>query len=184
MRSKLFAAALAGCFAMAGASAALAHMVPEVRPFAGAFIPIGDQRDVLKDTWMVGGQAGVELAGSMHALATLAWAANRGSHDPALFDYNAGLEAFRPFAMTPDWQFRPFVGAGLGARTYVDHGNGSHTETAFAGYGALGTEFQLSRIALRLEGRDYISRFKGLAGTDHARTANDLAFTSGVAIHW
>ena len=184
MRSKLFAAALVGCFAIVGASAVVAQTIPEVRPLVGAFVPTGDQRDVLQDTWMVGFQGGIELVDRVHAVATLAWAANRHSNDVALWDYNAGIETFQRYGMGTDWQFRPFIGAGLGARTYVDHANNDHGETVFTGYGALGSEFQLNRLALRVEARDYISRFKGLTGDDQADTRNDLAFTGGVAFHW
>ncbi|HET7224563.1 MAG TPA: hypothetical protein VFK69_02525, partial [Candidatus Eisenbacteria bacterium] len=184
MRRNLFIAALLGCLVIGGATAAFAQMIPEVRPFAGAFVPTGKQRDVLKDTWMIGAQGGVEMAQRLHAIATLAWAANPGGNDPSVFDYNAGIEAFQPIDMSMNWQVRPFAGLGLGARTYVGHGDNTGSETQFAGYGALGTEFQIRRIALRIEGRDYLSRFKGLNGTDRARTGNDLTFSGGVAFHW
>jgi len=186
MRKHLFTTALLGCLAVGAASAAFAQTIPEARPFAGVLIPTGKQLGIINRTWMVGLQGGVELAERVHAIGTFAWAANPSSSDPSVFDYNAGIEAFQPFHMTADWQLRPFAGVGLGARTYRNHPGADHptTQTQFAGYGALGTEFQIRRIALRVEGRDYLSRFQGLSGTDRTRTANDVTVAGGVAFHW
>jgi hypothetical protein len=86
-------------------------------------------------------------------------------------------------AMGSSWMIRPFAGAGVGGRTfdYSDVDAGGHT--ALAGYGALGTELQTGRFAVRLEARDYVYRFEGLDGTEDATTRNDLTLVLGAALH-
>lgn len=154
---------------------------PELRPFAGALVPTGDQRDVLDDMFLMGVEGGVELAEAFHVVGTFGWAPSKYSKDPSLLQYDVGLETFRPFSITPDWQFRPFVGAGLGARTYLLDGD---QETNFAGYGALGAEFQFNVVALRVEARDYVTRFEGIRGGEDAETRNDVAIMGALAVHW
>jgi hypothetical protein len=56
--------------------------------------------------------------------------------------------------------------------------------TYFAGYGALGTELQLARTALRVEARDYVSPFKGLMGGEEAAWRNDVMLAGGFAFHF
>jgi hypothetical protein len=163
---------------------AAASTIPEVRPFAGAFVPTGPQRDFLKDTWLVGAQAALEIADQAHVVGSFAWAPNRTSHDVCVYDYTAGVEGFHAVPMRAGWQFRPFLGLGLGGRTYVDHANSDHKQATWGGYGALGAEFQASRIAIRLEGRQNLTRFTGLTGNDKAEARTDLMIGTGVAFHW
>ena len=66
-----------------------------------------------------------------------------------VFQTDVGGELFRDMALNGDWKFRPFVGAGLGVRTY-DPTEALSTKSYPAGYGAVGTEFQLNRVAVRL----------------------------------
>jgi hypothetical protein len=166
--------------AVVGMACIATAATPELRPFAGALVPTGDQRDVLDDMFLMGIEGGVELADAFHLVGTFGWAPSKYSEDPSLFQYDVGVETFRAFPMTPDWEIRPFLGAGLGARTYVQSG---HQETNFAGYGALGAEFQLDRVAIRLEARDYMTRFKGIRGDEPADTRNDLAILGALAVH-
>ncbi len=184
MRRVFWIVALAGAGVAGALATAHARAIPEVRPFVGAFVPTGAQRDALKDTWLVGGQAALEVADFTHLVGSFGWATNRRSKDVCVYDYTAGVEGFQPLRMTDTWEARPFLGLGLGGRTYVDHGNGDHKEITWGGYGALGTEFQLDRFAVRIEGRDYVTRFRGLTGDDKAKARNDLTFATGVAFHW
>jgi hypothetical protein len=78
---------------------------------------------------------------------------------------------------------RPFVGVGLGGRTYALRDVDADSRTYFAGYGALGTELQLGRIAFRLEGRDYISRYEGIREDTDTSTRNDILLSVGLAYH-
>jgi hypothetical protein len=183
MRRILIVLVAAG-LVLGAAATALGATIPEVRPFVGAFVPTGPQRDILKDTWLVGGQAALEIADRAHLVGSLAWAPNRTTHDVCVYDYTAGVEGFHALPMRAGWQFRPFLGLGLDGRTYVDHGNADHRENTWGGYGALGTEFQMSRIAIRLEGRQTVTRFKGLTGNDKAEARSDVEIGTGMAFHW
>ena len=79
-------------------------------------------------------------------------------------------------------EIRPFVGAGRGMRTYDPTGP-IGAKSYPAGYGAFGTEFQLDRMAIRLEGRDDVTRFKGLDGNADASNRNELGINVGLAYH-
>jgi hypothetical protein len=182
------------CVAMLFAAQAGAQIrgtwVPEVRPFVGAYLPTGDQRDVLKDSALMGMEFAYELPINVHLLGTVGWTP---STDKALtqdnrvnlFQYDVGAELFNSRPMTGDWLFRPFVGLGVGARTYdMTEIRGAKAKTYAAGYGALGSEFQLSNIAIRIEGRDYLSQFKGLAGGADNKTRNDVTLAAALAFHF
>ena len=188
MRKTLFAlAVMATLVAGIATSAAATPPIFEVRPFVGALIPTGDQRDALNDAVFFGGQGGIEIARSLHVIGTLAYAPKKNTDGIGVMQYDAGVETFRPYRMTERWEMRPFLGAGLGARTYVEGAQGGHTLSVFAGYFALGSEFQLDRIALRLEGRDYLTD-KGLTAEAVPRlaskTRNDVSIVYAMAFHW
>jgi hypothetical protein len=174
------------------ATVAGAQVTPEFRPFVGAFVPTGDHADVLKSSMLVGGQVAVEVRSTVHLVGTLAYATPETDglaigKDVHLFQYDVGAEFFKvvPMSQANDhWTFRPFIGAGLGARTHdVYDRNDLDAQTNLAGYAALGGEIQHQRIALRLEARDYVTRFNGLAGGDAAEARNDLMIAAGLAIH-
>jgi len=56
--------------------------------------------------------------------------------------------------------------------------------TCAAGYGALASEFQLGRTALRVEGRDDVFCFKSPVTGQDSKTRNDIRLTAGVAYHF
>ena len=175
--------------AVTGGTATLTwgEIIPEFRPYLGVFLPTGDQRDALGDAVLVGGQLGVEIAERVHLLGTFGYVPTKDKArllrwDVDIYQYDVGLETFRSYLMSGEWEFRPFVGAGVGARTYDPQVGDA--ETNVAGYGALGAEFQLGNLAVRVEGRDYVTRFKGLAGDQPARTRNDVMTMLGVVVHW
>jgi hypothetical protein len=185
-----------------GVAAVQAKPVPELRVFAGAYVPTGDQADLLESSMMIGTQVGIEAASMVHLIGTFAYAtpeAERPSvgRDVHVYQYDAGAEIFRVISASREndhWTFRPFLGAGLGARTYDFHDVDSGSETNFVGYASLGTEFQHKNVALRIEARDYLSRFSGLPVDRHGQhsltddgdtsTRNDLVFGGGLALHF
>jgi hypothetical protein len=65
--------------------------VPEIRPLIGAYVPTGDQRDVLDSSMLVGVQRGVEVARRVHLIGTFAWSM---SQDPRLL-VNDGVNLYR-----------------------------------------------------------------------------------------
>ena len=184
MRKTVFAGLVMATLVAGIATSAAAAFIPELRPFAGAFIPTGTQRDDLADALFVGGQGGVEVTPNFHLIGTVGYGARRTTKDVSLWQYDAGVETFRPWDLSDRWQLKPFLGAGLGGRTYVDGARGDHSETVFSAYAALGTELQMERLAFRIEGRDYLTRFKGLDGNMPAENRNDVTVMSGLSIHW
>lgn len=173
-------------------STAWAGTTPEVRLFVGAYVPTGEQADVLKSSMLVGAQSAVELSSMVHLVGTFAYATPRPDrptigNDVHVYQYDLGAELFRIYSASSandHWTFRPFIGAGLGGRTYDFHDVASGSETNLVGYGSLGTELQHVNVAARVEVRDYLSRFTGLAGTESASTRNDLVLSGGLAFHF
>ena len=173
-------------------AATAAERQPEFRLFTAAYVPTGEQSDVLKSALLVGGQAGLELATKLHLVGTFAYA--RPSPERLtiadkvnFYQYDVGLEMFRAYTASRQddhWTFRPFLGVGAGGRTYDLKDVDAKATTNLAGYGAVGAEMQHLNIAMRLEARDYVSRFKGLTGNDKASTRNDLVLGGGLAFHF
>ena len=187
MRSPMLVVAtlLAGATTL---SAQTARVRPEIRPFAGAIIPTGDQRQLFTDAVMVGVQAAVELSPNFHVLGTFAWVPAQNKYPVALnnvniFKYDVGVELGFARPIGGAWEVRPFIGAGLGARTYAYQASTLATKTCTAGYGAMGTEFQLARTALRLEARDNLYCFRSPVSSVGSETRNDIGLAFGVAYH-
>jgi hypothetical protein len=121
-------------------SKAWADVAPEFRLFAGAYVPTGKQADVLKSSMLVGVQSAVELTSGVHLLGTFAYATPRPDrptmgNDVHLYQYDVGAELFHIYSASSEsehWTFRPFIGAGLGGRTYDVKKVASGTSTAVA----------------------------------------------------
>lgn len=161
---------------------------PEIRPFAGALIPVGDQRDLFLDAPMAGVSAAVEVKPSFHVLATFGWVAAQNKYPVAqdnvnIFQYNVGAELGFVTPLGGRWELRPFAGLGVGGRTYAFQGISLEDKTSFAGYGALGTEFQIARTALRLEARHNVFRYRSPVPGVPARTRSDIGLSLGIAYH-
>jgi hypothetical protein len=102
-----------------------------IRPYVGAYIPTGEQRDFLKDAVLVGAQA--------------------------------------------SWTLNPSV-------AYRDLNVDSKTN--LDGYGALGFDLGVGPIGVRIEGRDYVSRFQPLTGGGDIKTRNDVALVAGLGVRF
>jgi hypothetical protein len=194
-RSRLASALLGGTFA--ALTFTLANQLEaqstgvgnvEIRPYVGAYIPTGDQRDLFKDAILAGAQGSYRFTPSIALTATVGWSP---TEDPTnetvdLWQYDIGAELRAPsWLQGESWDFSPFVGLGVGGRTY-DYRDLDNVDakTNFAGYGALGGEFGFGQFGLRIEGRDYISRFEPLIGTGEAKTRNDISVAAGLTIRF
>jgi Outer membrane protein beta-barrel domain len=161
----------------------------ELRPFVGAYIPTGAQRDLFRDAPMFGVQAAVEIKEYLHVLGSFAWAPDENKYqvtgdNVGIYQYDVGAELGFVQALGANWQLKPFIGVGGGARTYDFEARSLPTKTCAAGYGAIGTEFQVGRTALRLEARDYVFCYRSpIAGVD-SKTRNDVRLAAGVAYHF
>lgn len=183
---KLFVAALC-CCAVAPSAAQSPAIRPEVRPFVGLTTPTGAQRDLFKDAAVLGIQAALELKPTIHVVGTFGWMESETKfgaieNDVRMLQYDIGAEVglLQPWGM---WDFKPFVGLGGGARTYLYKSDAFKDRTCTVGYGALGAELQLGRAAIRLEGRDNVFCYRSpIAGVKN-KTRNDMGVSLGFAYH-
>ena len=158
----------------------------EFRVNSGAFIPAGQQRNVLKDAQVTAAQLSWVVRPSLAITGTFAWARSRdliAGSTPKLdvFTSDLGVEArpaqwFAGHAVT----FSPFAGLGAGMRSYNYRSLDVDATHNVAGYGAVGGEFGIGRVGLRLEVRDYAAGFKPLDGTDKSGTRNDVVMMAGL----
>ena len=192
MTSKLVRRGAAGAtlLALAAFSSTLSAQAPggqfEIRPFVGAFIPTGDQRDLLKDAVLVGGQASWRVIPALAITGTFGWSPSKdritaGDQTLDIYQYDVGAE-LRAASLRSSGvlDFSPFVGLGLGGRTYNYRDLDVGSKTDFDGYGALGGDIGFGPIALRIEGRDYVSQFKPLTGGGSNKTRNDVGLAAGI----
>ena len=188
MRRTVFAVAALVAGATALAAQTPKKIRPEIRPFVGATIPTGEQRDLFADAALVGAQAAVELKPSLHVLGTFGWTPGQNKYAVALdnvsiFQYTVGAELGFVEPLAGNWEVRPFIGVGVGGRTYAYEASTLDDKTDVAGYGAVGTEFQLARTALRLEARGNLYRFHSPMAGVAVKTRSDIGLSFGVAYH-
>lgn len=197
-RSRFAVSILVGGLALVAASVAnaLEAQIPternfEFRPYVGAYIPTGDQRDLFKDAILAGAQASYRITPQVAITGTVGWSPTEdrltvGSETVDLLQYDVGAELRAPaWRQGESWDFTPFFGLGIGGRTY-DYRDREDVDakTNVAGYGALGGEFGFGQFGLRIEGRDYVSRFEPLTGTGETKTRNDVAVAAGLTIRF
>src|SRR5688572_7977533 len=161
----------------------------ELRPYVGAYIPTGDQRDVLKDAVLIGGQASYRILPQLAITGSVGWSPSKDQLTPGdetidLWQYDLGAEVrAQSWRTWGTMDFTPFVGLGGGARTYNYRDLDVDSKTNIAGYGVLGGELGFGRLGLRLEARDYVSRFEPFDGGD-TKTRNDVTVATGVTVRF
>ena len=156
-----------------------------IRPFVGAYVPTGDQRDFVKDAVLVGAQASWTVNPNWALTGSFGWAPSKdkvtaGDQTLDQFQYDVGVEARS--AMLSTQKLSPFIGAGIGGRTYNYRDLNVDSKSNFDGYGAIGTDANLGILSLRVEARDYVSRFQPLTGGGDTKTRNDLTFAAGLGV--
>ena len=189
------AAATAAVLTLAGAAGAQdaprsRREAFELRPFAGAFIPTGGQRDLLHDAFHVGAQASYSVAPSLAVVGTFGWSPSRartarGDEGLDVLHYDAGVEGrAAAWLHGAGWDFTPFAGLGVGGRTYNYRDLDVDAQSKLAGYGALGGEFGFGRFGARVEARDYLSRSTHGVGRRASGTRNDVTVAAGLTVRF
>lgn len=196
LTSRIRFAALAALSVIGAATGAAQDVTPphvrgfELRPYVGAYIPTGKQRDLLKDAVLVGAQASYSIIPQLAVTGTFGWSPTKdritaGDQTLDVFQYDVGLEGRAPAwytSGTGSWSFTPFAGLGIGGRTYDYRDLDVSSKSEVAGYGALGGELGFGRVGARLEARDYVSRFEPLTGSGDAKTRNDVTLAAGLTL--
>jgi hypothetical protein len=171
------------------ASAQEPTVKPEIRPFMGINIPMGDQKDLFDDAVMYGLQAGFEVKPTFHLLGSFAWVPVQSKfpgaqHDAWIVQYDVGMEFNLDTELSATWSLKPFLGFGGGARSYFYEGDVLNDRTCTSGYGTLGTELAMGRTAIRLEGRGNVFCFKSPLPDPEKKTRGDVGLTLGLAYHF
>ncbi len=187
MRTLTFVVA-AAVLSAAPLSAQSSRPTVELRPFAGVTIPTGSQRDLVKDAPIAGLGLAVQVRPNLHFVGTFGWMREHTKYDVTRNDanryqYDAGVEFSLERNLSSSWTFRPFLGAGGGARTYDYQASTLLTRTCAAGYGAIGSEFKTGLTALHIEARDYVFCNKSPLQGGESKTRNDITFALGLAYH-
>ncbi len=172
----------------ASLAAQVSRPIVELRPFAGVTIPTGSQRDLFKDAPITGLGVALQMTPNLHVVGTFGWMREHTKYavtrnDADRYQYDAGLEVSLERNISSSWTFRPFVGAGGGARTYDYQASTLLTRTCAAGYGAIGSELRTGQTALHFEARDYVFCNKSPLPGGVSKTRNDITMAFGVAYH-
>jgi hypothetical protein len=174
-------AALAALSGSALAQEARAAQRFQLAPFVGAFIPTGDQRDLLDDALLVGLTATYDVHPHLAVVGAVGWAPTEAPADDVdLFQYDVGVQGQYAFAAGNGITLKPFAGLGVGGRTYSFRDLDVDSETDFAGYVALGGTVEYRSVAVSLTARDYLSAFDGIGPEGDSSTRNDLGLFASV----
>jgi outer membrane protein with beta-barrel domain len=157
-----------------------------IAPLVGAYIATGDQRDVLDDSLLTGLTLSYEIHPNLAVVGAFSWAPTQDlrENDLDLFQYDLGLQGQYPVALTRSLTLKPFVGVGLGARTYEYRDLAVDAETDFAGYVSAGAGLEYEALELRLTARDYLSAFDGIGVEGDSSARNDLSLFASVGLRF
>jgi len=160
----------------------------EVRPFAGMYVPSGVQGDDFKSATTFGMQAALELNSYTHVLASGGLTNGHSkigaliSDQSKMWQFDVGAEFNALNELGSHYLLRPFVGVGAGMRSYSFKDSGLDTKSCAAGYGSLGSELQRGSVAIRLEGRGFVTCFKSPFNSE-TTFRSDMSFIFGLAYH-
>jgi hypothetical protein len=162
----------------------------EVRAFLGADMPTGAMRDAMPDAALFGAQAGWRFRRDRRVVGTFGWMPTRtryeaGDERANVLQVDATLEVPMGSRDAGAWRIEPFVGLGVGARTYLYDAVTLDDDTCAVGVLALGIEWRYGDRALRTELRDNVFCFRvPTPGSNDRHTRNDLAATFGFPFHF
>ena len=170
-----------------------AQTTPEQNPgwgflvTSGQVLPTGAQRDVVKRGNVTAAQLSYGVHPAVALTATFGWARSRdvaAVDEPKLdiFMYDLGAELRAPRLGSGFVDFRPFASLGAGARSYNYRSLEVDATHNLAAYGGVGGELGVGPVRLRVEARDYVTRFKPLDGRGSVNTRNDVVVMAGLVL--
>jgi hypothetical protein len=154
---------------------------------SGTVVPTGAQGDDVKRAKLTAVQLSYGLHPKVVVTSTVGWARTTplGLGPEAklnLFTYDAGIEYRSPRRRTDGRvNFKPFAGAGVGARTHDYRNVDAATRHDLTTYASAGGELGLSRVRVRLEVRDYLTWATPRDGASAGRL-NDVAVLAGLRL--
>jgi hypothetical protein len=182
-------AALALAVLFAPASAAHAQMYSyELRLEGGAWYPTGPLADDLKTAGTVGAAASWTFSPGWSALVSASWTPSQdkdpgGSMHVNIYQYDVGVEWSAKTGEIYVWDLSPFLGAGLGGRTYSPQRVTLPSQDVFDGYIGAGLSFAYRQSTWRIGVRDYVSGWNGIMKTKPT-TGNDFAVIGGIGFRF
>lgn len=161
--------------------------VPEIRPSVGVYVPTGLHNRLLERAIALGAQVALELAPGAHAVFGFAWVPTErrqtnGDRRVEMAQFDLGAEWLSHEREGRVRRVSPLVGAGVGLRAYRSRDANTPSQANVAGYGALGMEVATGPVAIRLEGRDYLTAFRGLDGSAGTSLRNDITVGLGLGV--
>jgi hypothetical protein len=158
----------------------------QTRSTVGAFVPMGAHGDLLDAGPVFGSQVAFAIHPNVSIVGAFSMSSAKEESATAdevdIYQYDVGAEVGKTILGGGRWRFRPYVGAGIGGRSYNYQDISGPAQHNLAGYASAGALVMFGRAGIRLEARDYVSGFKGLAGEyESSKTRNDLMITTGLA---
>lgn len=159
----------------------------ELSPFVGAYVATGDQRDLLDDALLVGVTGSYDVLPYLAVVGSFGWAPTQvkglaRAEDLDLFQYDLGVQGQYALSLGRGVELQPFVGAGVGARTYSFRDLDVDAETDLAGYLSAGAGLRFRAVDVSLTVRDYISSFDGIGAETESETRNDLGVFASIGV--
>lgn len=174
-----------GALAAAPARAQEPLRTVQISPLLGVVLPAGRQRTFLDDAVVVGLTASLDVHRNVALVAAFGWARTQGRGLAAraatldVAQYDLGVQAQLPIAL--DGQtLKPFLGAGVGGRTYRLKGLGVERETDLVGYWAAGVSLEYRSVVVGATVRGHFSDFDGVGAERGSTRARDLAIFGSV----
>jgi hypothetical protein len=162
----------------------------QVSPYVGAFLPTGDHRDVLDDAFLSGLTLSLDVHRYVSVVGPFGWAASQGmegfsrDQDLDVFQYDLGVQGQYPIALAHGLTLKPFVGAGVGARTYEFRDLDLDSETDFVGYFSAGANVDYRAFTVGVTMRDYLSNYDGIGAEEGSSTRNDISLFTTVGVRF
>ncbi len=157
----------------------------EVLMPTGTVVPIGAQGDAVERATLTAVQLSYGMRPDVVLTSTVGWARPRplGLGTDArlhMFTYDVGTEFRLPRRESDGrFNFKPFAGGGVGARSYNYRHVDAATTHNLAAYVGGGGELALAKIRVRLEVRDYMT-WMNAAGSSVSSRRNDIMIMAGL----
>jgi hypothetical protein len=182
----LLAATLAALAVAPSARAADAAPPLQIAPLAGALLETGGGRDLLEDAPLLGVQVARDVQPYLAIVGTFTWASTRAKQlDGAeldLLQYDLGLRGQHAFAVGSALALRPFLGTGVGARTYRFRDDAYAGETSFVWYVAGGAELGWRALTAGLTARHQLTSPGG--SSLGSETGHDVELLASVGLRF